>query len=170
MALPQDGDLSSATHQFGGRIPRSAVLGPPTATALPPRLAREGEDESDWQFNDERPAPGAKAAEKVLRIPARRQSERARGGRGDVAGSLDELGNPESWDFFAANEARHVKGSRSSPPGKPRVALSPAEASASGAGARKPRQASARPVPVSARPRARGGRRSRGSLVLQAER
>jgi len=147
VALPQDGDLSSATHQFGGRIPPQRGARSSDKDGSPAQRAREGEDESDWQFNDERPAPGAKTAEERSGDQRSRSSERARGGRGEVAGSLDELGNPESWDFFTANEA-----SRDAEPelaaGETGGGAAPAEASASGAGARKPRQSSLQPAPL----------------------
>ncbi|HME73495.1 MAG TPA: zinc-ribbon domain-containing protein [Myxococcota bacterium] len=148
VALPQDGDLSSATHQFGERITPKRGARSSDSDGSPASAAREGEDESDWQFNDERPAPGTQDDRSAS---ARgRQSERTRGGRGEVPISLDELGNPESWDFFAANEARNeVEPELAAGETAAGAGAAPAEPSAQGAAARKPRQASVRPVPVS---------------------
>jgi predicted Zn finger-like uncharacterized protein len=141
---PQDGGLSSATHQFGGRIepPRSARS---SEGGGPAGGARAGEDESDWQFNDERPAPG-RPEDRSAAAPGR-AVERTRGGRGEAPVSLEELGNPESWDFFAAHEARQeAEPELSAGEAGGASGSSSAETSAPGASARKLRQASARPI------------------------
>jgi predicted Zn finger-like uncharacterized protein len=147
VALPQDGDLSSATHQFGERIAPQRGARSSDKGGSPAQGAREGEDESDWQFNDERPAPGTKAAEARSASARGRPPERARGGRSEAPGSLDELGNPESWDFFAANEA-----SREAEPelaaGETGGGAAPADASVQGTAARKPRQSSLQQAPA----------------------
>jgi predicted Zn finger-like uncharacterized protein len=145
-ALPQDGDLSSATHQFGERIePKRGARSSGGAPA-----ERQAEDESDWQFNDERPAPGSPEGRSSARA---RASERARGGRGEGSVSLEDLGSPESWDFFAANEARHESEAELAS-GETGAAggVASAEPSAAGGAARKPRQASVRPLPVTRNP------------------
>jgi predicted Zn finger-like uncharacterized protein len=147
VALPQDGDLSSATHQFGERIPPQRSARSSGSEGSPTSAGQAGEDESDWQFNDERPAPGTEAAEKGPASTRGRKSERPRSGRSDVAISIDELGNPESWDFLAANEARG-EGEPDLASGETEGGTSPADPSSLGAAARKPRQASVRPVQV----------------------
>jgi predicted Zn finger-like uncharacterized protein len=145
-AVPPDGGLSSATHQFGGRI--EPTRSTRSAQGAGPAGGAKGEDESDWQFNDERPAPGQ--PDNRAAAARGRPSERTRGGRGEAPASLEELGSPESWDFMAAHEARQEA--------EPELAAGeagtaggsfPAE---SGASAKKPRQAFARPVPVARGP------------------
>jgi predicted Zn finger-like uncharacterized protein len=144
-ALPKGGDLSSATHQFGERIePKRGVRSSGGGASAAP--VREGEDESDWQFNDERPAPGRPEDRSGARS---RSPERGRGARGESSVSLEELGSPESWDFFSAHEAQQkAEAEHATAEAGAAGEISSAEPSAPGAAARKPRQASARPFPV----------------------
>ena len=97
------GDISGATRAFEGRV--GADLGDDTrATKAGPNgrgATRESDDESDWQFNDERPptGPGGRGA------AARAES------RGTNEASIEELGSPESWDFLASGETAPAAGS-----------------------------------------------------------
>ena len=140
VAVP-DSDLSSATHQFGQRV--AAQRGARAGAA--PSPGQEGE-ESDWQFNDERPAPGASDD----RSPSRRgrKAEAARGGRADPSPALEELGSPESWDFLAANEAREAEPESSTGEASATGEAAPADPRAPGQAARRPRPVSARALEV----------------------
>ncbi|HBZ72223.1 MAG TPA: hypothetical protein DEP35_21815 [Deltaproteobacteria bacterium] len=150
-ALPKDGALSSATLQFGGRIPPPRSARSSDGESPPAPAGEQGDDESDWQFNDERPAPRGPAAERGS-PPARGRPLEGKRGGGDAPLSLEELGSPESWDFLAANETQTEA--------EPELAAgeaggaSPAEPSAVGGTARKPRQAFARPAEVARLPEA----------------
>jgi predicted Zn finger-like uncharacterized protein len=105
VALPQAGDLSSATQKFGQRVARQRGVRAAHSEDSSAPGPQAGEDESDWQFNDERPPPGSPAADRAAAARERR-GERSRGARAEAPGTLEELGSPENWDFLAADEAR----------------------------------------------------------------
>ncbi len=138
------GDISGATRALSDRVGadrgddlRAAPAGPAGRGT-----ARETDDESDWQFNDERPptGPGGRGP----RAAVARAEPRAAG-----EPSIEDLGNPESWDFLASGET---------PPavaGDPAAAAvhgeAPAQSPAPRAGVAGPRERRASPTPAALR-------------------
>jgi len=99
------------------------VLSAPPAGAAPGPRREGGDEESDWQFNEEpsgKPSPARRAPAAPLReflAPSREE-----------APSLEQLGDPESWDLVGGDESGEttVARVRPQPPAGPQSAPQPA--------------------------------------------
>ena len=98
------------------------ALGAPAAGAAPAGRAEGGDDESDWQFNEE-PARKPSATRRAPVSPLREFLAPAR----EEPPSLEQLGDPESWDLVGGDEAGEVTVARVRPeaPVAPRAAPMP---------------------------------------------
>lgn len=90
---------------------RTALLGNSGGELGPrPVGAADGDEESDWQFNEDPVATEPESAQQPAPPPADPMNELFGGEPPEPAPSLEDVGNPEDWNLLGGEESEDVAG------------------------------------------------------------
>jgi predicted Zn finger-like uncharacterized protein len=127
---------------------RTALLGNSGGELGPRRVGdAEGDEESDWQFNEEPRTPEPEAAQQPAAPPADPMNEIFGGDPPEPTPSLEDVGNPEDWNLLGEQSSEEVTGTDEAFAPSPEVLDEPTPVAANAAAQASAAQAAAAPAP-----------------------